>query len=325
MIKISDKNSKEFVNSLLTEDIKTLATIPKTDYHNHSIYGGNRQYIFRKTGIYIPPLKNKLCSIYDLENYINRFTQSMHISDKDFYTTMIESTIFQACLDGVKRLLISVDAWCLYTFFNNTEEFLKSLYEIPLLLGIEIDILLQVGISRYASGNDIQRWLEHLWGCPAVTALDLYGPEEQGDIKVIEKIYRKSQEYNWVRVAHIGEWGSPKQVLDLVDRLELQQINHGICIVHSAEAMKRISENNITLHICPTSNVMLKRVKDFSCHPIAVFYRNGISVTINTDDFLVFGSSITNEYLTLFKSKVLTAEELDDIRVKSLNMRFSGN
>ena len=43
-----------------------------------------------------------------------------------------------------------------------------------------------------------------------------------------------------------------------------------------------------------------------------------VDVTINSDDVLIFDSDVSKEYLRLYRSGCLTAEELDDIRVKGL-------
>ena len=53
-------------------------------------------------------------------------------------------------------------------------------------------------------------------------------------------------------------------------------------------------------------------------HPIAKLYRSGVDVTINSDDVLIFDSDVSKEYLRLYKSDCLNAEELDDIRKNGL-------
>ena len=57
---------------------------------------------------------------------------------------------------------------------------------------------------------------------------------------------------------------------------------------------------------------------DISNHPIAQLYRRGVKVTINSDDVLIFDSDVSKEYLRLFQSGCLSAEELDDIRMNGL-------
>lgn len=56
-------------------------------------------------------------------------------------------------------------------------------------------------------------------------------------------------------------------------------------------------------------------------HPIKQLYREGIHVTVNSDDVLMFDSEVSKEYLTLYEHGVLTAGELDDIRISSLDVK----
>ncbi|MCR5195559.1 MAG: hypothetical protein K6D38_04525 [Pseudobutyrivibrio sp.] len=42
------------------------------------------------------------------------------------------------------------------------------------------------------------------------------------------------------------------------------------------------------------------------------------NVTINSDDVLIFDSDVSKEYLRLYQSECLTAEELDAIRLNGL-------
>lgn len=49
-----------------------------------------------------------------------------------------------------------------------------------------------------------------------------------------------------------------------------------------------------------------------------VLYESGVKVTINTDDLLIFDSSIENEYLLLYREGVLNAEQLNEIRLLGL-------
>jgi len=80
-----------------------------------------------------------------------------------------------------------------------------------------------------------------------------------------------------------------------------------------------LSQSNIRLNITPTSNVLLGRVPNMKNHPIAQLYRKGVNVTINSDDVLIFDSDVSKEYLRLYQSECLTAEELDIIRINGLS------
>ena len=51
-----------------------------------------------------------------------------------------------------------------------------------------------------------------------------------------------------------------------------------------------------------------------------ILFDNGVSVTINTDDLMIFGQSVSEEYRNLYRADVFSAEELDNIRRVSLEV-----
>lgn len=88
--------------------------------------------------------------------------------------------------------------------------------------------------------------------------------------------------------------------------------------MESYEVVNYLINQNITLNITPTSNLLLGRVVDMKQHPIGKLFRAGVNVTINSDDILMFGSDVSKEYLSLYHNNVLTPNELNQIRVNSL-------
>ena len=79
-----------------------------------------------------------------------------------------------------------------------------------------------------------------------------------------------------------------------------------------------LADNHIRLNITPSSNYLLGRVAELKTHPIAKLYRNGVDVTIGSDDVLIFDSDVSKEYLRLYQCGCLNAEELDAIRINGL-------
>lgn len=71
--------------------------------------------------------------------------------------------------------------------------------------------------------------------------------------------------------------------------------------------------------MCPSSNVALSVVSDLRHHPIRELARNGIRVTINSDDKTIFGMTVTDEYMALYRAGTLAADELEAIRIESLS------
>ena len=66
------------------------------------------------------------------------------------------------------------------------------------------------------------------------------------------------------------------------------------------------------------SNVMLGRVRTVAEHPIRRLFDAGVIVTVNTDDVLVFGQGVSEEFLGLFQAGLFNADELEFIRLSGL-------
>jgi adenosine deaminase len=54
-------------------------------------------------------------------------------------------------------------------------------------------------------------------------------------------------------------------------------------------------------------------------HPIRTLFDAGVRVTINTDDPLIFGCTLSGEFLALYQTGLMTAPELDAIRLSALD------
>jgi adenosine deaminase len=104
--------------------------------------------------------------------------------------------------------------------------------------------------------------------------------------------------------AHVGEWGHADSVWRAVAELELDEVQRGIAAAKSPAAMRFLADNRVRLNICPTSNLMLSRVEYLASHPIRKLFDAGVRVTIKTDDMIMFGQSVSHEFLNLYRGRV---------------------
>ena len=151
-------------------------------------------------------------------------------------------------------------------------------------------------------------------------SIDFYGTESIYNEELFLEYINLAREYDLKIKYHIGEFCSSELMFKIVTVLKPDEIQHGIQAYQSKELMNHLRDNNIVLHVCPSSNVALRAVKSFKAHPISILHRHGIKVTINTDDLLLFDSSVSEEYLKLYQMNVLSAKELNEIRLVSLQM-----
>ena len=291
-----------FTEALKSGNIDNIRTFPKADLHNHFVLGGSREYIFNKTGHKIDPITKPLRSMSEMDAWSGKYIGD-HFNSPDGRRLLIEAAFAQAKADGVTVLEIGEDVWGLGEFFNNDiGELIAAFQEANEKIAPEIELRLQIGLSRHCPVDFLEDCLKHFWGHKEFYSIDLYGDELA---QPIEK-------------AHVGEWGTAQDIVAAVKALHLDEVQHGIAAVHNESVVDFLRENKIRLNITPSSNVMLGRVPDMAHHPIARLYRSGVDVTVNSDDVLIFDSDVSKEYLRLYQSGGLTAEELDDIRVKGL-------
>lgn len=234
---------------------------------------------------------------------------------------LIEAAFVQAKYDGITILEIGEDVWGLGEFFHNDiAELIEAFQEANNRIVPEIELRLQIGLSRHCPVDYLEDGLKHFWGHKNFYSIDLYGDELAQPIENFIPIYEKAAENDLVLKAHVGEWGTAQDIVTTVKALHLDEVQHGISAVQDEDVIDFLAENNIRLNITPSSNVLLGRVPDMAHHPIAQLYRRGVNVTINSDDVLIFDSDVSKEYLRLYQSGCLTAEELNDIRLRGLEL-----
>ena len=232
---------------------------------------------------------------------------------------LIKAAFVQAREDGVSILEIGEDVWGLSEFFNGSiKELVGAFEEAHSEIAPEIELRLQIGISRHCDITYLEECLSHFWGCTAFYSIDLYGDELSQPIENFKSIYRRAKAEGLRLKAHVGEWGTAEDVRFAVECLELDEVQHGIAAAEDPSVIRFLADNHIRLNITPSSNYLLGRVAELKTHPIAELYRNGVDVTIGSDDVLIFDSDVSKEYLRLYQCGCLNAEELDDIRNNGL-------
>ena len=307
-----------FIDAIKSEKLDDIRSYPKADLHNHFVLGGNREFILNKTGYEILPIAFLLKSMSEMDAWSGQYIGN-RFNSPEGRSFLIEATFEQAKKDGVTILEIGEDVWGLGEFFNNDiEELIAAFQEAKERIAPEIELRLQIGLSRHCPIDYLMGCLSHFWGHKEFYSIDLYGDEFAQPIENFIPIYDKALENGLVLKAHVGEWGTAGDIVTAAQKLHLNEVQHGIAAVQDDDVMDFLIENHIRLNITPSSNVLLGRVPDMTHHPIAKLYHKGVDVTINSDDVLIFDSDVSKEYLRLYQSGCLTAEELDNIRINGL-------
>lgn len=308
----------DFIDALKQGNIEAIRRCPKADLHNHFVLGGNRRYLREHSGRTIQPITRPLCSMDEMHAW-NAHNIGDYFNSTEGRQMLINATFAQAKEDGVTILEIGEDVWGLGEFFHdNIDELVEAFENAHKEIAPEIELRLQIGMSRHCDISYLEDCLSHFWGCKAFYSIDLYGDELAQPIENFKSIYRCAKAEGLKLKAHVGEWGTAEDVRRAVECLELDEVQHGISAAEDPSVIQFLVDNHIRLNITPSSNYLLGRVKELKSHPIAELYRNGVDVTIGSDDVLIFDSDVSKEYLRLYQCGCLGAEELEEIRKNGL-------
>lgn len=156
-----------------------------------------------------------------------------------------------------------------------------------------------------------------------VVAVDLAGAENEGFAKEFVDVIDIAREYGYRVTIHAGETGIGLNVVDAIKLLHAERIGHGVAIKDLKEAYDLVKENNVTLEMCPTSNMQTKAVKSYEEHPLFKFYKDGIRVSFNTDNRTVSATDITGECKSIDKVVNMTYEDYKKIYNDSVDATFA--
>jgi len=97
-------------------------------------------------------------------------------------------------------------------------------------------------------------------------------------------------------VPHAGETTGPETVWDAIRLLGAERIGHGTSAAQDPSLLAHLAETGIALEVCPSSNVATRAVSTLAEHPLRTFVEAGVTVTINSDDPPMFGTTLCREY-----------------------------
>lgn len=124
---------------------------------------------------------------------------------------------------------------------------------------------------------------------------------------------------------HAGEQGCGQNVYDAIELLGAERIGHGVAIKDHKAAYERVKEDVVGLETCPSSNVQTKAIPELKQHPLKSFHRDGLAVTINTDNRTVSNTTMTDEVKKVMELFDLDAEDYQRIYTASVEQSFASD
>ena len=194
---------------------------------------------------------------------------------------------------------------------------LKGLSQIPIKTNL---ILCMMRGDSYEQNLKViklaKKYLNH-----GVVAIDLAGSEASYPVNLYQELFEIAQKENIPFTIHAGEADGPLSVINAIN-LGAKRIGHGVRAIESEKALKLIKEKNITLEVCPKSNLDTNMYEKLSNHPIKKLYDMGLLVTINTDNRTVSNTNLTKSYQDLQEVFSFTKQDFLKMNENALQSAF---
>ncbi len=312
---------KQFTEALHKSSIADIQNISKSDLHNHAGRGGSIQYIEEWANVKIQLPVKPFDSLSQMQEWFESNVKC-HCIGVQGYIKRIEAAFAQAEKDNIKILAMSFGIGEIDSL-GNMASFSKIVNGLHQHYAPNTKFFPELAFGRESEIDTVIYRIDEILSYNWFKSVDICNNEFAQPIRNFKPIYKRAKAAGLRLKAHVGEFGSADDVMEAVEELELNEVHHGIAAAQSVQIMKWLADNKIQLNVCPTSNIKLKVVDSYANHPIRKLYDYSVPVTVNTDDLLIFNQTISQEYLNLFKAKLMTADELDAIRETGLNHSYS--
>jgi adenosine deaminase len=314
-----DADSDAFVSALEAQDLEQLRRIPKADVHNHMDLGGDFSRFCRLIGETPSPPPPAFETFSDFQRYILQHLDPILSTVTGTQSAKL-NTIIGAGDDGVVVLEASIDDGFHYQFERNPETMIEFLRRSVTTHHPRLEFRPELGLGRTSEIGELERIVSFNLGLDYFRSIDLYGDEVGDDVSKYRAIFKRAKRAGLKCKAHVGEYGDAALIQDTIETLDLDEIQHGITATSSRPLMRWLRDRGVRLNLCPTSNLKLNRVATMADHPLKVLFHEGVRVSVNTDDRLIFGRSVSEEFLELHRAGVLSPRELDVVRMEGLRM-----
>jgi adenosine deaminase len=190
-------------------------------------------------------------------------------------------------------------------------------------LGISSELILCFlrHLDEEAAFATLQQALPHR---DKIIAVGLDSAEAGNPPQKFERVFAAALDAGFRTVAHAGEEGPASYIRDAISLLGVSRIDHGVRCVEDPELVQQLIASRMPLTVCPLSNVKLRVFGDMRQHNVVELLRQGLCVTLNSDDPAYFGGYMNDNFLALAAVHTLSRAEITHFSRNAIEASFAG-
>jgi adenosine deaminase len=318
-------------------DYALLQRLPKAELHLHldgSLRPATLAELARERGVTLPVADVSALGDYmrvddarNLEDYLARFEITLSVmQDADALERIAHELVVDAAEDGVRYVEVR---WCptLNARGGLSLEDVVTAVHRGLRRGeretgtVARSIVCALRNLGAAHGQEMAE-LAVAHRASGVVAFDLAGGEAGHPARDFAHAFAHARSHDLAVTVHAGEGAGPESIREAVHLCGADRIGHGTRLLEDPSLFAYVRDRGIPLEVCPTSNVQTRVARTFAEHPLAAQRAGGVRVTINTDNRMMSGVSLTEEYARCVTHLGFDGAALADVALESFRAAF---
>ncbi|MDA0565787.1 adenosine deaminase [Streptomonospora sp. S1-112] len=188
--------------------------------------------------------------------------------------------------------------------------------------GLRMGVMVAANRTRHPMDARALARLAAQFAGRGVVSFGLSNDERRGRALEFEGAFRIARRAGLLSTPHGGELQGPRSVRECLDELAADRVGHGVRAVEDPYLVERIATQGVTLEVCPTSNVGLGVVDRLEQVPLRRLFDAGAPIALGTDDPLLFGPRLAEQYRIAREVFGFTDPELAELA--RMSIRGSG-
>jgi adenosine deaminase/aminodeoxyfutalosine deaminase len=154
-----------------------------------------------------------------------------------------------------------------------------------------------------------------------VVGFGIGGDERRAGPELFREVYAYCAEHGLRLTAHAGETTGADSIWGALN-LRAERIGHALTAQQDPDLLQELSERQVPVEICVTSNLRTGVCPNVGDHPVRRYFDEGLMVTINTDDPSMFGTTLSREYQMLQENFAFSDDHLRELARNSFEAAF---
>jgi adenosine deaminase len=313
--------------------------LPKVDLHRHlegSLRLETLSEIAQEHGIDLPSYDieylRPFVTVTDQDIGFHRFLEKFRLLRR-FYPTqaaverMAYEAVVDAAADNIKYLELRFNPVALareqgFSFDQVTTWVSSAVAQAQRDCGVRTNLILQIGRDENLDTAFQIADVALAHRSDSVVGLDLAGDETGYPARRFAEVFQRARREGLQVTVHAGEAGNAENVREAIEMLGAQRIGHGVRSIENSEIVQLIRQREVTLEVCPTSNLQTGVERRIWQHPLPDLLALNVRVTLNTDDPSISDTTLTDEYLTVMLAMGVTLEQIKQTIVTAIEGSF---